>query len=57
MADNDKKDLDELSNEKLNAMFAPLPYRETDPMEKRHQLGYFIIGVFVIGFFLYMAFK
>lgn len=56
MAKDGKKDLEELSNEKLGAMFTPLPYRETDPMERYRQVGNVITGILVIGFLLYLAF-
>jgi hypothetical protein len=54
MAANEKKDLDQLSNEHLNAMFAPLPYRETDPMERRRQVGGYIMVPFIILLILYL---
>ena len=51
---SDKKNLDQLSNDQLGSMFAPLPYRETDPMESRNQLGMRIFGVIAAVFGLWL---
>jgi hypothetical protein len=56
MADEGKKDLNQLSNEQLGAMFAPLPHRETDPMARRQQVSLVILGVFIGLFLLYLLF-
>jgi hypothetical protein len=51
-----RKDLDGLSNEQLGAMSAPLPHRETDPMEYRRQGGTTILGTCVVGLVLWLLF-
>ena len=52
--DVSKKDIEQLSNEQLGAMFAPLPHRETDPMARRQQVGLLILGVSVGLFVLWL---
>ena len=56
MENKTKKDTENLSNEQLATMFAPVSRQEADFMERRQQVGLILIGLPALALVMWFLF-